>query len=322
MIEPVELTVSDRDVESRLDSFVSGAVPDLSRSRARVLIERGLVLVDGTPATRPALKMEAGQAVTVLPDAPEPSRLVPWDTPLTVVYEDADLLVIDKPAGMTVHPAPGHPNDTLANAVIARWPDVAAIGDATRPGIVHRLDADTSGLILVAKTAPAHAALSAQFAERRVAKMYTALVIGSPTQDEAVIEAPIGRNPHDRKKMAIVTTGRPSSTGFRVVQRFDNRALLEVRPTTGRTHQIRIHLASIRHPVVGDVLYGRADPKLGRQFLHASSLGFDHPSDGRRVELTSPLPKDLSGYLSEVLNFPTEMTNPSEYGGARHDRPG
>lgn len=317
MTDQVELTVLDSGGDSRLDSFVSGAIPDLSRSRARSLIERGLVLIDDAPATKPALRLEPGQVITVLPAEPEPSGLVPWDTPLTVLFEDSELLVIDKPAGMTVHPAPGHPNDTLANAVVARWPETATVGNTARPGIVHRLDADTSGLIVIAKTAPAHAALAAQFAARTVAKRYVALVVGPPERDEAVIEAPIGRNPHQRKKMAVVSTGRAASTRFRVVKRFDNAALLDVQPTTGRTHQIRVHLASIGHPVVGDAVYGKPDPKLARQFLHASALAFDHPSGGHRVEMSSPLPDDLSKYLFEVLNFRTEMTNLSH-----HDRSG
>ncbi len=303
MTGSVELEVSLPDGESRLDTFVSSAVPGLSRSRASALIERRYVLVDGTPVEKPSLRLEPGQIVTVMPSQPESSTLVPWEVPLTAVYEDEDLLVIDKPAGMTVHPAPGHPNDTLANAVIARWPDLADVGEATRPGIVHRLDADTSGLIVVAKTPRAHAALADQFAERRVDKRYIALAIGSPKQDEAVIDAPVGRSPRDRKKMAVVITGRAASTGFRVVHRFDDQTLVEVKPTTGRTHQIRVHFASIGHPIVGDTVYGKADPHLSRQFLHASRLAFEHPVTGDRVDVTSPLPTDLSTYLSEVLKF-------------------
>ncbi len=303
MTGQVEFDVSLSDGEARLDAFVSRAVPDLSRSRARALVERGMVLVNGAAAEKPSLRLAPGQRITVLPAEPEPSNLTPWDVPLTVVLEDEELLVIEKPAGMTVHPAPGHPNDTFANAVVARWPDLAGVGDPARPGIVHRLDADTSGLIVVAKSARAHSALGAQFAERRVGKRYIALVVGSPERDEAVIDGPIGRSPRDRKKMAVVTTGRAASTGFKVTQRFDDKTLVEVRPTTGRTHQIRVHFASIGHPVVGDAVYGKPDPELARQFLHASRLAFEHPSTGRRVELSSPLPQDLSMYLSEVLKF-------------------
>jgi 23S rRNA pseudouridine1911/1915/1917 synthase len=262
-----------------------------------------MVLVNGDAAEKPSLRLAPGQRITVLHAEPEPSNLTPWDVPLTVVLEDEDLLVIEKPAGMTVHPAPGHVDDTLANAVVARWPELAGVGDPARPGIVHRLDADTSGLIVVAKSARAHSALGTQFAERRVGKRYIALVVGSPERDEAVIDGPIGRSPRDRKKMAVVTTGRSASTGFKVTQRFDDKTLVEVRPTTGRTHQIRVHFASIGHAVVGDSVYGRPDPDLPRQFLHASGLAFEHPVSRRPVELVAPLPEDLSTYLSEVLKF-------------------
>jgi 23S rRNA pseudouridine1911/1915/1917 synthase len=308
LTDSVELTVSDADGTSRLDIFLTSQVPDLSRSRGRALIKRGLVRVAGSVTKKPALRLAAGQVVTIMPAEPEPSNLVPWDVPLTVVYEDDELLVIDKPAGMTVHPAPGHPNDTLANAVIARWPDVTGVGESTRPGIVHRLDADTSGLIVVAKTPRAHAGVAAQFADRSVDKHYTALVVGSLDQDEAVIEAPIGRSPRNRKKMAVVENGRAASTGFRVIHRFNKSTMVDIKPATGRTHQIRVHFGSIGHAVVGDTVYGRAAHRLARQFLHASALAFDHPVSGRRIELTSPLPEDLTTYLSEMLDFSAEMT--------------
>jgi 23S rRNA pseudouridine1911/1915/1917 synthase len=308
LTDPVELTVSEANAGARLDTFLSGQVPDLSRSRSRALIDHGLVRVGGSVAEKPALRLTTGQVVTIMPAEPEPSNLVPWDVPLSVIYEDEELLVIDKPAGMTVHPAPGHPNDTLANAVIARWPDVTDVGESTRPGIVHRLDADTSGLIVVAKTPRAHAGVAAQFAARTVEKHYTALVVGSLDQDQAVIEAPVGRSPHNRKKMAVVEHGRDASTGFRVTYRFEKSTMVDIKPTTGRTHQIRVHFASIGHPVVGDTVYGRAEHRLARQFLHATALAFEHPVSGRRIELTSPLPEDLTTYLSEVLAFSVEMT--------------
>ncbi len=288
--------------------FIAAASPDLSRSRARSLIEAGSVSVDGREVTRPSERVTSGQAVTVVPAPPEPSDLVPWDAPLSAVYEDSELAVIDKPAGLAVHPAPGHPVRTLANAVLARWPEAIAAGDAARPGIVHRLDADTSGLIVVARTARAHAALSAQFAERTVGKTYSALVEGCPREPEAVIDAPIGRSPHHRRKMAVVSTGRPAVTRYSVERSFGESALLSVRPETGRTHQIRVHLMSIGHPVVGDALYGRADPELGRQFLHASAIRFRHPAHGRWIDLASPLPGDLRRRLAQVLDSAAEMT--------------
>ncbi len=310
MTEPVDLRVPETEDDSRLDMFVSVAVRDLSRSRARLMIESGLVLVDGSAAAKPSLRLRPGQLVTVLPEQKEPSDLVAWDVPLTLVYEDAELLVIDKPAGMPVHPGPGHHGDTLVNALVARWPDVSVVGQPARPGLVHRLDADTSGLIVVAKTARAHAHLSGQFAERRVEKMYTALVSGSPRLHEAVIEAPIARSRSHRQKMAVISTGRPASTHYTVVRRFGASTLVEARPRTGRTHQIRVHFHSVGHPVIGDALYGSADPHLDRHFLHASAIGFRHPVDGRKIELTAPLPGDLISYLSEVLNSRAEMTGP------------
>ena len=308
MTDPVELTVSEANAGARLDIFLSSQVPDLSRSRARAFIDRGLIRVAGSVTEKPALRLTEGQVVTVMLAEPEPSSLVPWDVPLAVLLEDEELLVIDKPAGMTVHPAPGHPTDTLANAVIARWPDLAGVGESSRPGIVHRLDADTSGLIVVAKTPRAHAGVAAQFAKRTVEKHYTALVVGSLDPDEAVIEAPIGRSPRNRKKMAVVEHGRAASTGFRVIHRFEKSTLIDIKPTTGRTHQIRVHFASIGHAVVGDTVYGRAEHGLARQFLHAAALAFEHPVSGRRIELISPLPEDLTTYLSEVLTFSAEMT--------------
>ena len=308
MTEPVDLRVPETEHDSRLDMFVSVAVREVSRSRARLLIESGLVLVDGAAAAKPSLRLKPGQLVTVLPDQLEPPDLAAWDVPLALVYEDDELAVIDKPAGMPVHPGPGHHGDTLANALVGRWPDVSGVGQPSRPGIVHRLDADTSGLIIVARTARAHADLSGQFAGRTVHKVYTALVSGSPHLDEAVIEAPIGRSPGHRQKMAVVSLGRAASTHYTVTRRFDASTLVKVRPTTGRTHQIRVHFDSIGHPVIGDALYGTADPQLGRHFLHASEIGFRHPVGGGKIELTSPLPADLISYLSEVLNSRAEMT--------------
>ena len=310
MTDPVTLTVPPDGGGARLDVVVSAAASDLSRSRAQALIRAGLVLVDGRAVTRPAERPGPGQVVSVLPAPPEQADMVPWDEPLCAVYEDSDLVVIDKPPGMPVHPAPGHPERTLANAVIARWPDAGAAGEPARPGIVHRLDADTSGLIVVARTSRAHAALSAQFAERAVEKTYAALVVGTPRAAEAVIDAPIGRSPHHRRKMAVVTTGRPAVTRYTVERSLEGCSLLSVRPETGRTHQIRVHLQSIGHPVIGDALYGRADPELGRQFLHASAIRFRHPEHGGPMALSSPLPDDLRRRLSRVLDSAEQMALP------------
>jgi 23S rRNA pseudouridine1911/1915/1917 synthase len=216
------------------------------------------------------------------------------------VYEDCHLLVVDKPAGMTVHPAPGHRDDTLANAVLARSPDLGGVGGELRPGIVHRLDKDTSGLLVVAKNDPAHAGLSEQFKDRSVTKGYYALVHGHPRQPKAVVDAPIGRHPKHRKRMGIVNSGRASRTGYSVETRYAGFALLDVRPETGRTHQIRVHMASIGHPLAGDAVYGQAHPRLERHFLHAYLLGFTHPVTGERLELRSELHADLREVLDTL----------------------
>jgi 23S rRNA pseudouridine1911/1915/1917 synthase len=216
---------------------------------------------------------------------------------LDIVFEDRDLLVVDKPAGLAVHPAPGKSKDTLANAVLAHCPDLQSVGGTLRPGIVHRLDKDTSGLIVVAKNEQAHASLSAQFKERGVTKVYEALACGDVQPPEAIIEAPVGRHPRNHVRMAVVGSGRFSRTAFRAVSRYEGYTLLEVRPTTGRTHQVRVHMASIGHPLAGDALYGKRHPQLRRHFLHASKLGFEHPSSGRPVEFDSDLPQELRAFL-------------------------
>ena len=283
----------------RLDRFLAGSSPELSRSRVQRLVSVGLVTVDGL-ATKSSLKLSPGQRVVVTVPDPEPSDLVPQAIPLEIVYDDPDLIVVSKPAGLTVHPAPGHPDRTLVNAVLALAPDVVDAGDALRPGIVHRLDKDTSGLIVVAKNEEAHADLSRQFKERSVSKGYAALVQGAPEPAAAVIDAPIGRHPVHRKRMAVVSSGRSALTRYTTVERLRGFALLDVRPSTGRTHQIRVHLASIGHPVAGDEMYGRSQAGLGRQFLHANLLGFRLPSSGEEIELTVDLPEDLERFLQAL----------------------
>ena len=207
---------------------------------------------------------------------------------------------MDKPAGMPVHPGVGHPDSTLVNAVLGLNPAIGEVGGAMRPGLVHRLDMDTSGLIAIAKTDRAHASITGQLRDRTVNKGYLGLVVGQLSPAEAVIDAPIGRDPHDRKKMAIVEDGRPSSTRYKALANYRGCTLADVRPKTGRTHQIRVHFASIAHPVVGDALYGRADSRIGRHFLHAAHLEFDHPASGKRVSFQSPLPPDLQSLLEEL----------------------
>lgn len=297
MARTYEFVVEDGG--ERLDRFLAGSSPELSRSRVQRLVSDGLVTVDGL-AAKSSLKLNAGQRVVVTVPDPEPSELEPQAIPLEVVYHDPDLIVVSKPAGLTVHPAPGHPDRTLVNAVLALAPDVADAGDALRPGIVHRLDKDTSGLIVVAKNVKAHADLSRQFKERSVSKGYVALVRGTPNPPDAVIDAPVGRHPVHRKRMAVVSSGRPAVTRYTTVERLRGFTRLDVRPSTGRTHQIRVHLASIGHPVAGDEVYGRSEAGLGRQFLHANLLGFQLPSSGEEIELRADLPEDLERFLQAL----------------------
>jgi 23S rRNA pseudouridine1911/1915/1917 synthase len=284
----------------RLDKFVSGQVPDLSRTQAQHLIEGGQVTVNGNPE-KASFKLTAGDTVLVTIPPPTPSHLTPENIPVPILYEDDDVLVVDKPAGLTVHPAPGHPGHTLVNAVLshlATLPD-----DAQRPGIVHRLDKDTSGVMVIARNPVAHENLAAQFKKHAVKKVYLALVRGQVTPEEGIIEAPIGRDTSDRKKMAISgeSRGRKALTRYKVIRFLGNYTLLEVMPQTGRTHQIRVHLAAIGYPVVGDATYGIKSPALSRQFLHAHKLGFRLPSTDKYVEFTSPLPEDLEKALKEVV---------------------
>jgi len=296
-----ELRPTAEDRNERLDRYVADAMPEVSRGYVQVLIESGHVLVDGLQR-KPKFKMTPGQLVTVTVPPVEVEEIVPEAIPLDIVYEDADVLVIDKPAGLVVHPAPGHPRGTLVNAVVHHAPDIALAG-TNRPGIIHRLDKDTSGLIAVATTDRARNALVPQWESRSVDKGYVTLVSGVVEPDEASIDVPIGRDPANRQRMAPIRTGRNAVTHFRVLERFPEATLLEVDIETGRTHQIRVHLAYIGHPVIGDTVYGRQTEVRGipvdRQFLHASRLGFTLP-DGRRMTFNAPLPPDLQSVLDQL----------------------
>ena len=295
-----ETFVVDVDGE-RLDRFVGRRCEGLSRARAQALIGEGRVRVDGK-VVKASTRVRVGQRVELR--MPEPARtgLAAQDIPLAVVYEDGDLLVVNKRAGMATHPAPGHPDGTLVNAVLARCPDLQAIGGTVRPGIVHRLDKDTSGLMVVAKNDMAHRGLSERLKRREFTKQYIALACGRVSPAEAVIDAPIGRDRVNRKRMAIAQDGRDAVTRYKVVGRYPSHTLLDVTPVTGRTHQIRVHFAALGHPLVGDVIYGKAHKGLGRHFLHASRLGFRHPRDGGYRKFRAELPGELEAVLREVGN--------------------
>ncbi|HEY3111892.1 MAG TPA: RluA family pseudouridine synthase [Chloroflexota bacterium] len=283
----------------RLDVAIARALDGLTRSQAGRLLEAGSVRVDGAPA-RPAARLRAGSRVEIDLPAAADVGLRPEPIPLRIVHRDDAILVVDKPAGLVVHPAPGHPSGTLVNALLAVDPELA-VGLGLRPGIVHRLDRDTSGLIVVARDDTAMAGLRAQWQAGSVLKLYLALVEGRPREPAATIEAPIGRDRRERKRMAIDPDGRAATSHYRALASLARHTLLEVRIDSGRTHQIRVHMASIGHPVAGDRLYGgRALPGLDRQFLHSARLGFSHPTTGEWLELEAPLPADLAGVLARL----------------------
>ncbi|MFO7166695.1 MAG: RluA family pseudouridine synthase [Chloroflexota bacterium] len=296
------LTVSAEDAGQRLDRFAADKVPDLSRSYARQLIEDNHIRVNGRDA-RPSTTLRPGDEVTIWRPLAQPTDLVPEEIPLDVVYEDADVVVVDKPAGMVVHPAPGHARGTLVNALLARYPDIAISGDL-RPGIVHRLDRDTSGLLVVARNDRALRDLQAQQQARAMTKVYLAVVEGRFKEPEGTIDAPIGRHPTDRTRMAVVSNGRHARTHWRVLEELGDYTLIEARLETGRTHQIRVHFAHKSRPLLGDPLYGPKRPRatfgLTRQFLHAHRLGFRLPSSGEWGEWSSPLPEDLEQALQRL----------------------
>ena len=296
-----ELTVGPDDEGQRLDRTLAALLPDLSRSYLQALIDDGYVTV-GERTRKASYRLRAGEPILVLVPPPAPIAPVAEAIPLAIVHEDPSVIVIDKPAGMVVHPAPGHERGTVVNAVLAHAPGVR-INGSIRPGIVHRLDKDTSGLLIVAKDERALALLAAQFQARQTIKRYLALLDGEVEPDEGVIDVPIGRDPRARQRMAALREGRPAISHFRVLERFSGATLVEVRIETGRTHQIRVHCAFIGHPVVGDSVYGRQKLPdgiaLGRQFLHAVELGLTLP-DGTWHDFVSPLPDDLVAVLADL----------------------
>jgi len=283
----------------RLDVFIAQRLPEYTRSHIQKLIADGHVLL-GNKSARSGVKLKVGDCINLTVPPPTPCNIIPEDIPIQIIYEDVDLLVVNKPSGMTTHPAPGNMAHTLVSAVLSHLPILPESDSPARPGIVHRLDKDTSGLILIAKTPLALANLSAQFKSRSVKKTYLALVCGRLKLSGGVIDAPIGRDRVRRQRMAIDTIGRCARTAYTVLEQFHGYTLLEVRPETGRTHQIRVHLASVGHPVAGDVVYGSRSELVERQFLHAMRLNFMLPSTKETVEFTVPLPSDLQVALDNL----------------------
>ena len=307
------LAVDEAGAGERLDRWLARVMPETSRARLQAVIAAGGVLVEGR-AARPSLRLKAGQSVSVRLPAPRPADPLAEDIPITVVHEDRHLLVVDKPAGLVVHPGAGRASGTLVNALLHRVRDLSGVGGVLRPGIVHRLDRGTSGLLVVAKDDATHLALSRQFSGRTVEKEYLAVVLGVPRAAEGTIDVPIGRDPIHRQRMSVrAPRGRAARSTYRVVEALDGAALLRVRIATGRTHQIRVHLAALGHPVAGDATYGgRRSPAsrrpearaaleaLARPALHAARLAFTHPSSGERVSFDSPLPGDLQALLAAL----------------------
>ncbi len=284
----------------RLDRTLADLLPDVSRAHIQRLIKEGEVTVDGKTVVKPSTRLEGESTLTIHIPAVEPQPLVAERIPLDIIYQNDEVIVVNKPAGMVVHPAAGHADGTLVNALLAHAPQLALVRGTRRPGIVHRLDKDTSGLIVVALTEAARLALKAQFQERTVRKSYLALVEGVLSPEEGLIDAPIGRSKHRRKRMAVTRDGREAQTEYHTLEVFDQHTLIEAVPRTGRTHQIRVHFASIGHPLAGDQVYGwrRRTIPLRRHFLHARQLSFALPGSGRVLTFDAPLPNDLAHVLN------------------------
>ena len=300
-MSPLTLT-ADREGE-RLDAFLARSVPGLTRSAAQKLLEDGAVTLSGRPGKKND-RTAAGMEVSLTLPQPEPLDVLPQNIPLDVVYEDDDVIVVNKPVGMVVHPAPGHPDGTLVNALLYHCgSSLSGINGVLRPGIVHRIDRDTSGLIIAAKNDRAHLALAAQLQDHTLARVYEAVAVGGLKEDSGTVDAPIGRHPVDRKKMAVDRkNGRPAVTHWSVLARYPGYTRVECRLETGRTHQIRVHMASIGHPLLGDVVYGskKPFPGLAGQCLHAKRLRFLHPSTGEPVEVECPLPQWFTDVLKKI----------------------
>ena len=301
-MEPILLRASEESKNQRLDAFLASSLDGLTRSQATRLIESGEVAVNGRAVSK-SYKLAGDEDIAVTLPEPEPVEAVPQDIPLDVVYEDADVIVVNKPSGMVVHPAPGHPDGTLINALLYHCAGtLSGIGGALRPGIVHRIDRDTSGLIIAAKNDAAHQYLSAQLADHTLARTYECIVVGKLREDRGTVDAPIARHPTDRKRMAVVAGGREAVTHWEVIARYPGYTHVRCRLETGRTHQIRVHMAYIGHPILGDTVYGakKEVPGLTGQCLHAVGLRFLHPRTHEVVELFCPLPEEFTRMLQKI----------------------
>ena len=301
-MEPILLRASEESKNQRLDAFLASSLDGLTRSQAMRLIESGEVAVNGRAGSK-SYKLAGGEDIAVTLPEPEPVEAVPQDIPLDVVYEDADVIVVNKPSGMVVHPAPGHPDGTLVNALLYHCVGtLSGVGGALRPGIVHRIDRDTSGLIIAAKNDTAHQYLSAQLADHTLARTYECIVVGALREDRGTVDAPIARHPTDRKRMAVVAGGREAVTHWEVIARYPGYTHVRCRLETGRTHQIRVHMAYIGHPILGDTVYGakKEVPGLTGQCLHAVGLRFLHPRTHEVVELSCPLPEEFTRMLQKI----------------------
>lgn len=301
-MEPILLQTSEADAGTRLDACLARAIEDLTRSAAAKAVEDGRVLVNGK-APNKSYKLTGHEQIEFTPEEPAPIDAVPQDIPLDVVYEDDDVIVVNKPSGLVVHPAPGHPDGTLVNALLYHCGDsLSGVGGALRPGIVHRIDRDTSGLIIAAKNDYAHQFLSAQLADHTLARTYECIVVGNLREDSGTVDAPIARDSRDRKRMAVVPGGRRAVTHWEVIVRYPGCTHVRCKLETGRTHQIRVHMAYLGHPILGDTVYGakKVVPGLTGQCLHAVGLQFIHPRTKDLVSLTCPLPDEFTAMLRKI----------------------
>ena len=301
-MEPILLRTSEESAGERLDACLARMADGVTRSAAARAIAKGRVLVNGRTAGK-SLKLSGGEQIEFTPEEPAPISAAPQDIPLDVVYEDGDVIVVNKPSGLVVHPAPGHPDGTLVNALLHHCgSSLSGVGGALRPGIVHRIDRDTSGLIIAAKNDMAHQSLAAQLADHTLARTYECIVTGNLREDSGTVDAPIARDSRDRKRMAVVSGGRRAVTHWEVIARYPGYTHIRCQLETGRTHQIRVHMAYLGHPILGDTVYGAKKPVPGLtgQCLHAVALRFLHPRTGEAVSLSCPLPEEFTAMLRRI----------------------